>query len=186
LSKIQEKTLPLFVITGASGSGKSSLIEALQRRGLTIQQEIGREIVRQQTACGGRATPWDDRLAFRDMLFAQSVTAFDAHYHTDPAKTVFFDRSFIEAIAYSDLIGEAVSESMQKHVGTRCFANPVFVCPPWKEIFIQDEERRHGFAFAVQDFEANIEAYSRLGYELLEVPKMSVKERADFVIDALH
>ena len=44
-----------FVITGGPGSGKSALIEAIQRSGYVTSVEAGRGIIRDQVAIGGNA-----------------------------------------------------------------------------------------------------------------------------------
>ncbi len=53
-----------FVITGGPGSGKSTLIDALQGRGYARTMEAGRGVIQDQVAIGGSALPWSDPLAF--------------------------------------------------------------------------------------------------------------------------
>lgn len=171
--------MTLIAITGASGGGKSTLINELARRGFRTQPEVGREIVREQLASNGDALPWRDALAFRDLLFDRSVTAYDSHADMDGP--VFFDRSFIEAISYSRLIGAPVSETMMNAARRRRFDATVFVCPPWPEIFHQDDERRHDLDFARRDYEATSAEYEAFGYRLLEIPRGSVAQRANIV-----
>ncbi len=173
-----------FVLTGASSGGKSTLLAALASRGVATQPEIGRAIVEEQTACGGTALPWIDRVAFRDLLFERSLDAYDrmADHIGD---VVIFDRSFLEAIAFSRLIGADVPASMIAEAGKRRFHDPVFVCPPWREIFTGDAERRHDFAFACRDHDANIETYLEFGYRIVELPKVPVSGRVDIVEQAI-
>ena len=68
---------------------------------------------------------------------------------------------------------------------TRRFDTPVFVCPPWAEIFVQDRERRHDFDHACRDHAANVAAYQRAGYELIEIPRAPVADRVAFVLGTL-
>ena len=172
--------MPPFVITGASGGGKSTLIAALAARGLATQPEIGREIVREQLACGGTALPWADRHAFCDLLFQRSLTAYDAWAgHPGP---VFFDRSFAEALGYGALIGQPPTAAVWAAARARPFAQPVFVCPLWPEIFAPDAERRHDLAFAQADLAATLDAYRALGCRLVEVPRAPVEDRVAFVL----
>ncbi|WP_081963921.1 AAA family ATPase [Hoeflea sp. BAL378] len=173
--------MPKFVITGASGGGKSTLIAALAGAGFATVPEAGRQIVAEQMASGGTALPWRDQAAFMDLLFVRSIAAFDGA-EAAPGRPVFFDRSFIEAIAYGAVIGRPPPRSMQEAAGKRRFDGPVFVCPPWEEIFARDGERRHDFDFALRDHEANVAAYRASGYELMEIPRVSVEERVAFVI----
>jgi predicted ATPase len=57
----------------------------------------------------------------------------------------------------------------------------IFVAPPWKEIFTQDQERKQTFAEAQATCAAVCEVYEALGYQLIQLPRTSVAERADFV-----
>ncbi len=50
-----------IVLTGGPGSGKSTLIEVLHRRGYPHSQEAGRAIIQEQVSIGGNALPWGDR-----------------------------------------------------------------------------------------------------------------------------
>lgn len=169
-----------FVITGASGAGKSTLIAALAAQGYPTVPETGRQIVAEQVARQGSALPWLDQAAFIDLLFARSIAAFD-HTAGTAEGCVFFDRSFLEAIAYGAVIARPAPETMLQAAHERRFANPVFVCPPWREIFAQDRERQHDFEFARTDYAANIETYAAAGYELVEVPRAAVSERVAFI-----
>ena len=50
---MRENEQRFFVITGGPGSGKSALIEELQRSGYVTSVEAGRGIIRDQAAIGG-------------------------------------------------------------------------------------------------------------------------------------
>jgi len=177
-------TMPKFVITGASGAGKSTLISALATHGYATVPEAGRQIVAEQVLAHGTALPWLDRVAFMQLLFERSIAAFDLTANLAD-QTVFFDRSFFEAIAYGSLIGHAAPQAMLQAAQARRFEARVFVCPPWKEIFTTDAERRHDFEFAARDYQANLAAYRAAGYELVEIPRVSVQQRVAFITGQL-
>ncbi|KZL21423.1 glmZ(sRNA)-inactivating NTPase [Pseudovibrio axinellae] len=174
--------MPIYVITGASGAGKSTLLKHLGNLGFRCQDEIGRQLIKDELHSGGSARPDMDPTAFRDKLFARSIEAFDA-VDADVSVPVFFDRSFIEAIAYSRIIGAPVCDRMKEEARSRRFSPYVFVCAPWPEIFTGDDERQHDFLFAQQDYEANIWAYKAYGYSLVEVPQSDVAARVKFVAE---
>ncbi|MEJ0063372.1 MAG: AAA family ATPase [Alphaproteobacteria bacterium] len=54
--------------------------------------------------------------------------------------------------------------------------------PPWKEIFCQDDERKHCFEDAVAEYERLTAFYPKCGYRILEIPKTGVQERLRFVM----
>jgi predicted ATPase len=62
----------------------------------------------------------------------------------------------------------------------------VFIAPPWREIFGNDEERRQSWSVAVRTYEIMVETYSDYGYELIEVPRAPVEERVEFVMGEIR
>jgi len=57
--------------------------------------------------------------------------------------------------------------------------------PPWREIYVTDPERQHGFDDAVAEYERLERAYPALGYEVVVLPKTGVSARVDFVLERL-
>ena len=47
-------------------------------------------------------------------------------------------------------------------------------------------ERQNDFSAAIADYEANCTTYRSLGYQLVEVPRAPVEERADFIMQSLR
>ena len=66
----------LFVISGCSGGGKSSLLAALTDAGYCTVPEMGRQIVKEQLKTKDAVTPWDNPVAFCEMLIARSIAAY--------------------------------------------------------------------------------------------------------------
>jgi predicted ATPase len=169
-----------YVITGCSGGGKSTLIDALRRRGFLCVDEAGRHIVRQQLRIGGDATPWQDQVKFRELLLARYMDVFEEVVERN--RPVFFDRGIPETIGWSRLPNVRTQEHYRAAARIYRYASKVFVTPPWPEIFKQDEERRHSLADALVQYPLALEVYLRCGYELIEIPKLPVSERVDFVL----
>jgi len=48
-----------------------------------------------------------------------------------------------------------------------------------------DSERRHGFEAGVAEYRRLIDAYPALGYEAMILPKISVGDRVEFVLNSL-
>lgn len=170
------------IVSGCSGSGKSTLLAELQRRGHTVVEEPGRRIVQEEMRAGGHALPWVDMAAFLRRVID---TALKDHANASRSGTplVFFDRSLIDAAAaLQALANEPVLETL----GQAYRYHPrVFLAPPWPEIYMRDEERRHDMDAALAEFERLQHAYPMLGYTISPLPKIGVAERADFVLETL-
>jgi predicted ATPase len=172
------------VLTGGPGSGKTTLIGALKSRGFAVTEEAGRAIIRDQLAVGGTALPWSDR-----RLFAERMLAFDMRSHEQAREAlgpVFFDRGVPDVLGYLEPCGLPVPSHVENAARSFRYARRVFVLPPWAEIFTADEERKQSWEEARRTCEAMIAVYTRLGYELVEVPRAPVKERADFVLAGIN
>jgi predicted ATPase len=169
------------VISGCSSGGKSTLLAELGRRGYAIVEEPGRRIVKQELAAGGSALPWRDAAAFARRAVAMAHE--DRAVAGTHAGWVFFDRGLIDAAAgLQQLTGEpvlaAVAQSHRYH-------RRVFLAPPWREIYVTDAQRRHGFAAALAEYARLRDAYPALGYQVIVLPKVGVVQRAEFVLRVL-
>ena len=55
-----------FIITGAPGTGKTSIINHLKKKGYNCIDEISREIISEQIAINGEVLPWKNLSAFSE------------------------------------------------------------------------------------------------------------------------
>jgi predicted ATPase len=58
----------------------------------------------------------------------------------------------------------------------------IFILPPWKEIYVTDEERKQSWEEALNTYDAMRKVYDRYGYDVLEVPKEDVEKRVEFIL----
>lgn len=171
----------LFVLTGGPGSGKSTLIEALETAGYARSVEAGRGIIRDQVTIGGSALPWGDRAGFAELMLCWEMRSH--HMARDLPGPVFFDRGVPDVAGYLRLCDLPVPAHVEAATRTFRYNPRVFVAPPWPEIFRQDEERRQTPDEAVRTWEAMVATYAGCGYELVEIPRLPVGDRVRFVLD---
>ncbi|MBR0820002.1 AAA family ATPase [Bradyrhizobium liaoningense] len=169
------------IISGCSGGGKSTLLSELRRRGFATIDEPGRRIVAEELKRGGRALPWVDAVAFARR--AIEVSLADHATAQSSTRWVFFDRSLIDAAA---ALEQFTREPVVQNLGqVYRYNRRLFLVPPWPEIYATDEERRHGLAEAIAEYDRLIHVYPSLGYDIHVLPKMGVSERADWVLASL-
>ena len=169
------------VISGCSGGGKSTLLTELGRRGYMTVEEPGRRIVKEELLGNGLALPWVNEAAFARRAITLALP--DRAKAIGHGGWVFFDRGLIDAAAaLQHLTGEPVlSTAGQEHR----YHHRVFLAPPWPEIYVADAERRHSLDAAVAEYQRLLDVCPSLGYETAILPKVSVPERADFVLNTL-
>ncbi|HXF26635.1 MAG TPA: AAA family ATPase [Bryobacteraceae bacterium] len=173
----------LFVITGGPGSGKTTLLGELERRGYQCVPEVARRIIQEQIESGGKALPWADAVLYTELMLRRSIESFMEH--TPAMAPTFADRGIPDTFCYARLIGLAPQEPIRSACEQYRYAPRVFIAPLWKEIYETDSERKQDFAHAVRTYEHMIPVYRECGYNLLELPRLSAAERADFVIHQL-
>lgn len=170
------------VISGCSGGGKSTLLAELSRRGHSVVEEPGRRIVARELECGGSALPWVDPAAFARE--AVKLAQADREAASGLAGLIFFDRGLVDAAAaLQHFTGEPHLDRLYRH---HRYHACVFLAPPWPEIYVTDESRRHSLEDAVAEYDRLRAAYTSLGYRLEVLPKASVPKRADLILDSLR
>lgn len=172
-----------FVLTGGPGSGKSTLIEALRTSGYVCLNEGGRGIIQDQVAIGGRGVPWHDAALFAELMLSWDMRSYRiAEQLVGP---VFFDRGVVDVAAYFRLIGLSPPKHVERAVEVFRYNPRVFIAPPWPEIYAQDRERKQDFEEAVRTHEAMVATYNECGYELIQLPRETVEDRLQFVLDSI-
>jgi predicted ATPase len=172
-----------FVVTGGPGSGKSSLIAGLQASGYSRSYEAGRSIIQDQVAIGGRALPWVDPALFAEMMLCWELCSYQTAQRE--SGLVFFDRGVPDVLGYLRLLDLPVPEHMQKAASTFRYNRRVFIAPPWQEIYRVDRERKQDFEESVRTYQTMAATYTALGYDLVEIPRVSVDERVLFTLESV-
>lgn len=164
------------MISGCSGGGKSTLLAELERRGRRVVAEPGRRILAEERARDGSALPWVDAAAFARRALAMSVAD-----HDGAQGLTFFDRGVVDAaVAIVASGGERPDAILARHRYDR-----VFLAPPWPEIYVMDDDRRHSLEKALRDYEQVRRAYLEAGYAPVILPRDTVAARADFILSSL-
>ncbi len=172
-----------FVISGGPGAGKTTLLDELRRRGYAVVEEVAREVIRLQASIGGQALPWANASLYSELEFAQNLHNFVSQ---DPSQITFFDRSFIDPAGFLRLLGREIpSHFAGAHAAFR-FAPTVMLAPPWPEIYRVDQQRRQSLAEAEQTYGALSDVYQQAGYDVFEMPRAPVRERADAALSLVE
>lgn len=173
-----------YVITGGPGVGKTTLLKELESRNYEIVPEVARELIKEQKADNGNALPWKDKELYKEIMFDRSISSFKQTEKTlNGENPIFFDRGFLDTICYAKLIQSEINERMEFYAKNWKYNKNIFMLPPWKEIYETDNERKQDWKEAVLTFDKMCETYKSYGYGIVEIPKKSINERADFILE---
>ena len=172
-----------IIITGGPGTGKTSVIKALEESGEECLHEISRQITLEAQKKGISQLFLKEPLLFSEMLLQGRIQQHQQAEEMN-GELVFIDRGVPDVIAYMDYFGNEYPEVFNSAC-KKYFYDLVFILPPWKEIYTIDNERYESFEQAVSIHAHLAETYKRSGYEPIEVPQGTVKDRTAFILDHL-
>lgn len=165
-----------YIITGGPGSGKSSLLNALIQEGYNGFEEISRVVIREQHEINGDKLPWKNLKDFAEICFERMSLQLNECNSSTPC---FYDRGLPDIIAYMRRGGLHVPEKFF----SKCqeYNTIVFIAPPWSDIYINDDERPESFRDSMEIYQFLKETYTKLEFELIELPFVSISERVKFI-----
>ncbi len=178
--KLNTKTI---VITGGPGSGKTSIINELTKRGFTCFEEISRQIILEAREKGIEQLFLTDPIQFSELLLEGRVMQHSDALESDN-EFVFLDRGIPDIPAYMDFKGDTYPDFFTEACKDHKY-DSIFILAPWQEIFTTDSERYENFDQALEIHEKLLDTYTESGYDLRDVPFGSIEARADYIIDVV-
>lgn len=172
-----------YIITGGPGSGKTTIIDALNAQGYPCVKEVGRQIIQEQIKIEGDALHWKNQIKFCDLMLSRSIYTFE--HIEEEKKAVFFDRGIPELMAYCRLIKAPIPDYLINATRLFRYNEKVFITPPWEEIYQNDHERKQSWEEAVETYHKVADAYVETGYQLIEIPKCAPSERTEFILQQI-
>ena len=169
----------LYVITGGTGAGKTTVLVELERRGFACVPEVARQIIQEQMQADGDALPWSDCGRYARLMLERSIASF--RNSTPASKITFCDRGIPDTPCYLRLIGADDAEAMSASA-TYLYAHKVFFAQAWKAIYATDTERKQSYEEAARTSQLMVRVYEECGYEVVELPLCSPEERAEFIL----
>ena len=173
----------IIVIIGGPGTGKSTIIDGLTAKGFCCYPEISRQVTMEAQKQGIEQLFLEKPLLFSELLLEGRIKQHK-NAQNEPHEIVFLDRGIPDVLAYMHYIGD----SYPTHFDLACRENiytKIFILPPWKEIYVSDDERYENFEQAKLIHDHLTETYENYGYELIEVPKDSLDNRILFILDEI-
>lgn len=98
---------------------------------------------------------------------------------------VFFDRGIPDVLAYMDCFQQSY-EAEFSNACQKLRYDHIFLMPPWREIHTTDNERFESFEESLRIHDCLAHAYENFSYDVTDVPKGSVKDRVQFILDQIN
>lgn len=170
-----------FIMTGAPGSGKTSILHALRDRGYPVVSEAATDLISLEQS-QGNDQPWNEP------LFIEKIAELQRSRQLRPVpagtRVQVYDRSPVCTLALARYLGRPVPGSLageidriireQVYEHQVFFIRPIGFCEP-------TAARRISYQESLEFERCHEDEYIRLGFELVEIPPAGVGERAGLV-----
>jgi predicted ATPase len=173
--------MPCIVLTGGPGAGKTTLLAKLALMGYATVEESARAIISERLACGLTRRPSPSEFAHQ--ILSRDIEKYVVQPQT--FKWVFFDRGLIDALGMLQEVSPMSREELKAILTRYPFHRSAFILPPWEAIYSTDAERDQTYAEAVGVYEKLLKWYRLCGYDVQEVPRLPVTQRASHVLEVL-
>ena len=125
-----------------------------------------------------------DPLAFNQMILKARLAQYEKAI-TCKESIVFFDRGIPDVLAYMDCFDQVYGAEFEDAARSNPY-DLIFLMPPWREIHVVDNERFESFEESLLVNTCLLNRYTALGYDVQVVPKNTVADRVDFILDFLN
>jgi predicted ATPase len=171
-----------FILTGAMGAGKSTILKELTTLKFMCVEEPARPIIAEQRNINGNGVYERDPRLFTELMLSRMMFQFQQmQNYKEP---IIFDRGVPDNIVYTQDLGfnlRHIHNAAKKYR----YNNVVFFTPGWREIYETDEERKMSFEAANQFGNDLKKIYLDLGYQVIDVPFDTPKTRARFISERI-
>ena len=180
----KNKHLKRILLIGSPGSGKTTILSELRKRGYTCFKEVSREIILEAQGRGIEQLFLTNPNEFNEKLLSGRIAQFKACENIDN-DYAFIDRGLPDIIAYNKYINvPSTPEVIQ--ASKELVYDFVFLFPAWKAIFKNDNERYESFEEALKIQDNLKKTYTKYGYEVCEVPVGDISDRSNYILNVVE
>ncbi len=180
-----------IVITGGPGTGKTTVILAIENDGFLCFEEIIRSMTKEakekeitNTIVSNPLMFVSDPLDFNKRILNGRIKQYKKSIESDQ-QFVFYDRGIPDVLAYMDYFSQNYDQNFIRACEHYVY-DIVFILPPWKEIYVSDNERLESYEETVEIHEHLEKTYTHYGYKTISVPFGSIEQRTRFILDHIN
>lgn len=163
-----------IVFTGASGSGKTTIINKLGDIGFDIVEEQARILIKDYILNNPDLLPWNNRVKFQEIVEELQMKKYLEN------ENAIFDRGIVDEIAYRRVHHLWIPFNVYEFCAEKRY-DLVFMFFPYEELYENNNERIESFGESSAIFQYNLNVYHEMNYDIISVPNASIEERVEFI-----
>jgi predicted ATPase len=172
-------TVRRYVLTGAPGAGKTTLIDALRGRGHAVVAEAATDVITRRHAAGVDE-PWADAAFLEEIVELQR-----SRERAATGEVIFFDRSPLCTLALARHMSFAVPAALTAAVAeaVTAYQAQAFLVRPLGFV-VKTAVRRISYPDSLRFAAIHQDVYTEHGFTLVDVPAAPVAERLAVILGA--
>lgn len=167
-----------YVITGAPGTGKTTLINLLKDT-IPCLDEVSRRVIINEQENNSNGMPWEDINRFTELVF--KLTSKELLN----VSTQICDRSLLDLEAYLTVANKPTPKYLQEFPYKEVYNKKVFFAPTWFDIYCKDAQRLQEFEYCLTLEKALLAQYIKKGFEIIMLPKTSASIRKKLILETI-
>jgi predicted ATPase len=171
-----------YLLTGGPGSGKTTLILELSKKGFYALGESSEYIIRRELPKQNPTLPWTDLSGFQELVL-RNQKQWEEEIPKEVEKAVM-DRGIPDNLAYCRHGGIKPPAELEKEK-LRGRYDKVFIIEPLKHLE-NTAVRREGNEEARRIHETIRQVYTELGYNPISIPDCGIENRLKIIISHLE
>ena len=165
-----------YVITGAPSCGKTTVVNSLAKMGYKVVPEVARVLIDEEVKNGRTLKDIrKDEFGFQKRILK---TKLEIEKKLPKNEIIFFDRGIPDNVAY--LKAYNIDYEHELKICKKKSYRKIFILD--RLPFEKDYARIENEEMAAKIHRLIKEVYTALGYEVIEVPLMSVKKRVKMIL----
>lgn len=173
----------IYVISGGPGTGKTSTINELEKRGYKILKEAAREVSQKDKKFKGKSILEINKKDFQDAIFEFQVKQIGQLKKLNKKEIIFSDRGFGDTLTYYKLDG--LQTPKEKFDYAKKFRYEKIFILDFLNFYEQDNLRKESRKGAEKIHAGIIKTYKELEYKIINVPFISVEKRVEFILNKI-
>jgi predicted ATPase len=165
------------------GGGKSTILQEISKLEYKCITEPARQILKEQRTAGKNGTPDKNPALFNELMLEKMISDYESNL--GDSSIIIFDRGIADVVAYAELLKTDKTAAL-KAANEYKYNCHVFMFDAWEEIYTNDDERKMSFELSVGFAKSVRNVYMSLGYEIVDVPFVSIDERVEFIMKSIQ
>lgn len=169
-----------YVITGAPCSGKTTIIQLLERAGYKVIYEAARVYIDREIKKGRSLK----EIRKNEFVFQRKVLDFkiQAEKKLNPKEIVFLDRGIPDTIAYYKLLSIPADKKLES-IAKRSWYKKIFF---FEKLDYEKDYARTETEEEIKKLEKLLlDIYKKLNLSIIKVPVMKIEDRLNFILNNL-